>query len=111
LQSPPNLNPTRTALLLRAGINDFGGISPVTPDYINPRHPWPHLDALHAACAAEGFSLRARPPIYDRFATPDFLDESLAAPVAAAAARLASVRMPSELSGSMRAPGLLEVAS
>jgi FO synthase len=103
LQSPPNLNPTRTALLLAAGINDFGGISPVTPDYINPRHPWPHLDGLHAACATEGFALRARPPIYERFATPLHLDASLAAPVAAAAARLSSVRMPSDLSASLRA--------
>jgi len=50
VQSPPNLNPERTALLLRAGINDFGGISPVTPDYINPRHPWPQLEALALAC-------------------------------------------------------------
>ena len=51
VQAPPNLNPAGAELLLRAGINDFGGISPVTPDYINPRHPWPHLDALGDACA------------------------------------------------------------
>jgi len=70
VQSPPNLNPTRTALLLAAGINDFGGISPVTPDYINPRHPWPHLDGLYAACEREGFALRPRAPIYDRYVTP-----------------------------------------
>jgi FO synthase len=88
LQSPPNLNPTRTALLLRAGINDFGGISPVTPDYINPRHPWPHLDGFARACAAEGFSLQPRLPIYPRYVEPSFLDASLHDAVSAAERRL-----------------------
>jgi FO synthase len=97
VQSPPNLNPTRTALLLAAGINDFGGISPVTPDYINPRHPWPHLDALYAACAQEGFALRPRAPIYDRYVEPSFLDSRLDSPVQAARTRLAGVDKPSEL--------------
>lgn len=97
VQSPPNLNPTRTALLLAAGINDFGGISPVTPDYINPRHPWPHLDGLYAACEREGFALRPRAPIYDRYVTPHFLDARLDAPVQAARARLGQVDKPSEL--------------
>ena len=54
--------------MLRAGINDFGGISPVSPDYINPRHPWPHLDALAATCARAGYLLRPRLPIYEGFA-------------------------------------------
>jgi FO synthase len=53
--------------MLRAGLNDFGGISPVTPDYINPRHPWPHLAALAEACAREGFTLRPRMPVYERY--------------------------------------------
>jgi len=97
VQSPPNLNPTRTALLLAAGINDFGGISPVTPDYINPRHPWPHLEALYAACAQEGFALRPRAPIYDRYVEPSFLDPRLEPPVQAARTRLARVDKPSEL--------------
>jgi FO synthase len=77
LQAPPNLNPLRTALMLRAGLNDFGGISPVTPDYINPRHPWPHLASLAEACASAGFQLRPRLPIYDRFITPEWLDAGL----------------------------------
>jgi FO synthase len=88
VQSPPNLNPLRTALLLRAGINDFGGISPVTPDYINPRHPWPHLDGFARACAAEGFSLQPRLPIYPRYVEPRFLDAGLSAAVSAAGAGL-----------------------
>ena len=67
VQAPPNLNPAGAALLLRAGINDFGGISPVSPDYINRGHPWPHLDALARACASEGFELRPRLAVYDSY--------------------------------------------
>ena len=65
LQAPPNLNPSSTSALLAAGVNDFGGISPVTPDYINPRHPWPHVDALAAMCARLGFTLEARLPVHE----------------------------------------------
>ena len=91
LQSPPNLNPHRTALLLRAGVNDFGGISPLTPDYINPRHPWPHLDALGRACRAEGFALRPRLPVYPRFVERQgWLDARLGPYVRAAATRHAA---------------------
>lgn len=91
VQSPPNLNPARTALLLRAGINDFGGISPVTPDYINPLHPWPHLEALAAACHAEGFTLRPRLPVYERYLTRDgAVEPALRGHVDAARARLAA---------------------
>ena len=71
LQAPPNLSPASVPALLRAGLNDFGGISPVTPDYINPRHPWPHLAALAEACAREGHELVARPPVYDRWLDAD----------------------------------------
>src|SRR5439155_11906762 len=58
LQAPPNLNPSSTEALLGAGLNDFGGISPVTPDYINPKHPWPHLQKLASILAGVGFTLR-----------------------------------------------------
>jgi len=64
VQAPPNLNPASTATLIRSGINDFGGISPVSPDYINPQHPWPYLDRLREACRAEGFRLEPRLPVY-----------------------------------------------
>lgn len=100
VQSPPNLNPERTALLLRAGINDFGGISPVSPDYINPRHPWPQLQALAQACHTEGFTLAPRLPIYDGYLEKHgFLDASLLGPSYAAHVRLldfagASLRTP-----------------
>ncbi len=78
VQAPPNLSPHATAKMLRAGINDFGGISPVSPDYINPRHPWPHLKALGEACACEGFSLHPRLPIYPRWRErTEFIDRDL----------------------------------
>jgi len=106
VQAPPNLNPTRTALLIRAGINDFGGISPVTPDYINPRNPWPHLATLFDACATEGFELRPRLPVYPRYvAEPGWLDPALAGSVAAQAARLDAVRHPNGLAAERALPG------
>lgn len=78
LQAPPNLNPDRTALLIGAGINDFGGISPVTPDYINPAHPWPHLAALARTCADLGFKLEPRLPVYDDYLSrAGFVDDAL----------------------------------
>ncbi|MFT3923161.1 MAG: 7,8-didemethyl-8-hydroxy-5-deazariboflavin synthase CofG [Myxococcales bacterium] len=78
VQAPPNLNPHATELLIQAGINDFGGISPVTPDYINPGHPWPHLARLAEQCGALGFSLAPRLPIYPRFAADEaFVDARL----------------------------------
>ena len=78
---------------MRAGVNDFGGISPVSPDYINPRHPWPHVDALAAACAELGFALRPRLPIYDAWLDrPGFLDPSSARRSRRRGARLADMR-------------------
>jgi FO synthase len=98
LQAPPNLNPNRTALLIRAGINDFGGISPVTPDYINPGNPWPHLGGLFDACAREGFELRPRLPIYPQYIdAPGWLDSGLSEVVATQRARLDAVHHPSAL--------------
>jgi hypothetical protein len=63
----------------------------VTPDYINPRHPWPHLATLADTCARHGYTLRPRLPIYDRYrAREGFLDPALIEPVLAAQARLAT---------------------
>lgn len=78
VQAPPNLNPARTQLLLDAGINDFGGISPLTPDYINPDRPWPIVSALRSLVGAAGFELGPRLPIYDAFLVkPGFLEAGL----------------------------------
>jgi 7,8-didemethyl-8-hydroxy-5-deazariboflavin synthase CofG subunit len=71
IQVPPNLNPADHELMLRAGINDWGGISPVTRDYVNPEAAWPHIDILAKTCRTAGFTLRERLAIYDEFAQQD----------------------------------------
>lgn len=60
IQAPPNLRPADLAALLRAGVNDWGGVSPVTRDHVNPEAPWPHLDDLDGATRAAGRVLRER---------------------------------------------------
>src|SRR6202041_3484334 len=67
IQAPPNLSDPHYADLLDAGINDWGGISPLTPDFINPEKPWPHLDELQRRTEAKGFQLRQRLPVYPEF--------------------------------------------
>ncbi len=83
LQAPPNLQPDGLAALLRAGINDWGGVSPVTPDHVNPEAPWPHLDALAEVTRATGRVLCERLAIGPAFARqPDrWLDPALATTV------------------------------
>jgi len=60
IQAPPNLQPDGLAALMRAGVNDWGGVSPVTPDHVNPEAPWPHLLALDIATAEAGRVLTER---------------------------------------------------
>jgi FO synthase len=86
VQAPPNLSDPRMQLrLLDAGIDDWGGVSPLTPDHVNPERPWPAIDTLAERTAARGLQLRERLTIYPRFATrPDpFLAGKMRAPVAA----------------------------
>jgi 7,8-didemethyl-8-hydroxy-5-deazariboflavin synthase CofG subunit len=68
LQAPPNLSDPDYADLLDGGINDWGGVSPLTPDFINPEKPWPHLDDLQRQTEAKRFELRQRLPVYPEFA-------------------------------------------
>jgi FO synthase len=89
VQAPPNLNPASAALLLKAGINDFGGISPVSPDYINRGHPWPHIEALSTACAAEGFTLKPRLAVYPAYVERhEWIEPALGGAIKAAAERV-----------------------
>jgi FO synthase len=67
IQAPPNLTPEGYELYLGAGINDWGGVSPLTPDFINPEAPWPALKLLQEKSAAAGFELKARLPVYPEF--------------------------------------------
>jgi FO synthase len=84
IQAPPNLSPDVYPRLLAAGLNDWGGISPLTPDHINPEKPWPVLPELRRATESQGFQLRERLAIYPEFATrAEFLDERLRARVGA----------------------------
>jgi FO synthase len=67
VQVPPNLSDDRYPFLLKAGLNDWGGISPLTPDFINPEKPWPHIDRLAARTADEGFELTERLSVYPEY--------------------------------------------
>ena len=70
IQAPPNLTENGYERLLEGGINDWGGVSPLTPDYINPEAPWPHLLELQRRTAAAGQKLVQRLPVY-----PEFVDK------------------------------------
>jgi len=69
IQAPPNLNANRLPALIDAGINDWGGVSPVTPDHVNPESPWPHLGTLAGQTAQTGKRLTQRLTIYPEYAT------------------------------------------
>lgn len=68
IQAPPNLSPGVLPQIVDAGINDWGGVSPLTPDFVNPEAPWPHLDNLARETAAAGKFLEQRLTIYPEFA-------------------------------------------
>ena len=74
IQAPPNLSSPDYEQLLSGGINDWGGISPLTPDFINPEAPWPHLRELEARTNAAGCALVQRLPVYPEF-VPGILDK------------------------------------
>ncbi|MFV2198941.1 bifunctional FO biosynthesis protein CofGH [Nocardiopsis sp. LOL_012] len=93
VQAPPNLigaehgGVDEYALMLRAGIDDWGGVSPLTPDHVNPERPWPQIDDLAARTAASGFDLRERLTVYPEYvrAGEPWLDPRIAGHVAALA--------------------------
>jgi FO synthase len=85
IQAPPNLVGAQYDLILRAGIDDWGGVSPLTPDHVNPERPWPDIDELAARTAAAGFTLRERLTIYPPYIREPWLDPRLARHVAALA--------------------------
>jgi FO synthase len=85
IQAPPNLVGAQYDLILRAGIDDWGGVSPLTPDHVNPERPWPAIDELAAHTAEAGFTLRERLTIYPPYLREPWLDPRLARHVAALA--------------------------
>jgi len=83
IQAPPNLSPDTFGTLIHAGINDWGGVSPVTPDHVNPEAPWPHLDRLARETEAAGKVLAERLTAYPKYvmAMDRWIDEGLQAPL------------------------------
>jgi FO synthase len=88
VQAPPNLSPRQVELFLAAGVNDWGGISPLSRDYVNPEAPWPHIEQLGARCARAGFALAERLAIYPQYIDDEWLDPTLAPAVRRAQAGL-----------------------
>ena len=69
IQAPPNLSPGVLPQLVNAGINDWGGVSPITPDFVNPEAPWPHLEDLRRETGVAGKALHERLTIYPKYAS------------------------------------------
>ncbi len=85
IQAPPNLIGDQYRMILAAGIDDWGGVSPLTPDHVNPERPWPQIDDLAERTAAEGFELAERLTIYPGYIREPWLDPRVAPHVAALA--------------------------
>jgi FO synthase len=83
LQAPPNLSPDNLPRLIDAGINDWGGISPITIDYVNPEAAWPAVARLAATCGERGFELRPRLPVYDAWIDERWMDPAMQAAIEA----------------------------
>ncbi len=73
IQVPPNLSAADYEIYLDAGINDWGGVSPLTIDYVNPEAPWPGLPELRVRSQEKGFELRPRLPVYPEYFAEDFV--------------------------------------
>jgi FO synthase len=98
LQAPPNLS-ADFAALLDAGIDDWGGVSPVTIDHVNPEAPWPEVEALRQACASRGLELAPRLTVYPRFVEAEWLDPRVLPRVLRAADSLGLAREDSWTAG------------
>jgi FO synthase len=85
VQAPPNLVGEQYQLILDAGIDDWGGVSPLTPDHVNPERPWPQIDELARVTAVAGFTLRERLTAYPPYLREPWLDPRLVRHVAALA--------------------------
>jgi FO synthase len=108
LQAPPNLSDDLTPLL-RAGIDDWGGVSPVTADHVNPERAWPALERLEALTEAAGHTLAPRLTIYPEFALDPgrWLDEAMRFPVLDASDAEGLARQAAWVSGGDVAPPML----
>ena len=109
IQAPPNLSPGALSELVSAGLDDWGGVSPVTPDHVNPEAPWPHLDALAEATAGCGKTLIERLAIYPAYVLEGekWLDPALRTPVLRAVDSEGLPRTDSWMTGAPSAPPAL----
>ncbi len=112
IQAPPNLSPGVLSQIVAAGINDWGGVSPLTPDHVNPEAPWPHLDRLAAETATAGKFLEQRLTIYPAYARAGevWLDESVRPRVAALSDAEGFARRDGWSTGRDTAPPALDMA-
>lgn len=77
IQVPPNLNYSILEKCIDAGINDWGGISPLTIDHVNPEFPWPSIDAIRKITESKGYDLKPRLPVYPEYIKSRFIDDDL----------------------------------
>ena len=77
IQVPPNLNNQHSQIFLMAGADDWGGISPLSPDYVNPESPWPEIEELKISTEELGFELQERLPVYPKYINEEFLDSRI----------------------------------
>jgi FO synthase len=112
IQAPPNLSPSDYPQLIAAGINDWGGVSPVTPDHVNPEAPWPHVEALSRRTECAGKTLVARLAVYPAHAREHgrWLDTRLAARVLQAMDATGYARTDGWCAGLTVAPPALRLA-
>ena len=92
VQAPPNLAYAEFPRLLDAGIDDWGGVSPVTVDHVNPEAPWPELEALGEATRSRGLELAPRLPVYGEYLGPRWLDPAVLTPTLRSADALGLAR-------------------
>jgi len=74
IQVPPNLNSAEFPLHILSGVNDLGGVSPITIDYVNPEAPWPHIDKMRDVVERLGLRLKERLPVYPEYISSEFLN-------------------------------------
>jgi FO synthase subunit 1 len=77
VQVPPNLNRQHSQIFLMAGADDWGGVSPLTPDFVNPEAPWPEIEDLKSITEELGFKLQERLPVYPEYINEEFLDHRI----------------------------------
>jgi FO synthase subunit 1 len=77
VQIPPNLNRNTAQMFLLSGADDWGGVSPITKDYVNPESPWPELVELESITNEFGFNLKERLPIYEKYISPTYLSANI----------------------------------